>query len=183
MATLITPDREQITPVSAPSMIGIDPDRVPCSRLTMLNAVVCPASAQHSSATTSRNEVTAMHARRSHLLIGTNARAAPIAIDIPPHTSQVTRAAMLRFGTVTLANGWEKANVESPAWEKYPSTKMSMSPKNTNVAGASQRRKALPGTATVDSTVGTRSEIVMRSPPWTARRGRRPPLAIGTPPG
>src|SRR5580704_18086208 len=118
MATLITPEREQITPVRAPSMIGIDPDSVPCSRFTMLNAVVCPASAQHSSATMSRNETNAMHDRRSHLPIGANARATAIAIEIPPHTSQVTRAAMLRFGTVTLANGWEKANVASPEWEK-----------------------------------------------------------------
>src|SRR3984885_4333768 len=173
MATLITPDREQITPVSAPSMIGIDPDRVPCSRFTMLNAVFCPASAQHSSARTSRNETTAMHARRSHLLIGTNARATAIAIDSPPHTSQVTRAATLRFGTVILANASEKANVESPAWEKYPSTKMSMSPNSRNVAGASQRRKALPGGGGGDRTVGTRSVIVMRSTPWTARGGPR----------
>ena len=86
MAMLITPDREQMTPVSAPSMIGIDPARVPWSRFTTLNAVLCPASAQHSSETTSRNETTAMATRRSHLPIGTNARTAAIAIDIPPHT-------------------------------------------------------------------------------------------------
>src|SRR5260370_18028762 len=178
MATLITPEREQIRRVRGRSMIGIDPDSVPCSRFTMLNAVVCPASAQHSSATTSRNETTAMHDRRSHLPIGTNARATAIAIDIPPHTSQVTRAAMLRFGTVTLANAEEKANVASPAWEKYPSTKMSMSPNNRNVAGASQRRKALPCAAAADRTVGTRSVVVMRSPPLTPQQGRRLPRAI-----
>ena len=40
MATLITPDREQTTPVSAPSMIGIESAKVPCSRFTTLNAVV-----------------------------------------------------------------------------------------------------------------------------------------------
>ena len=86
MAMLITPDREQMTPVSAPSMIGIDPARVPCSRFTMLNAVVCPASAQHSSESTSRNETTAMATRFSVLPNGKNARAAAIAIDIPPDT-------------------------------------------------------------------------------------------------
>ena len=40
MPTLITPEREHTTPVSAPSMIGIDPARVPCSRFTTLNGVV-----------------------------------------------------------------------------------------------------------------------------------------------
>ena len=86
MAMLITPDREQMTPVSAPSMIGIDPARVPCSRFTTLNAVLCPASAQHSSDSTSRNETTAMATRLSIWLNGRNARATPIAIDIPPLT-------------------------------------------------------------------------------------------------
>ena len=40
---------EQITPVSAPSMIGMESLSVPESRFTMLNAIVCPPSAQTSS--------------------------------------------------------------------------------------------------------------------------------------
>ena len=65
MAMLITPDREQMTPVSAPSMIGIDPASVPCSRFTMLNDVLSPASAQHSSETMNKNTTTAMVTRRT----------------------------------------------------------------------------------------------------------------------
>ena len=67
MAMLITPDLEQITPVSAPSMIGIDPLKVPCSRFTTLTAVVSPASAQQSSETMSRNVTSAMATRRQRL--------------------------------------------------------------------------------------------------------------------
>ena len=91
MPMLITPDREQITPVSAPSMIGIDSLSVPCSRFTTLNEVLSPASAQHSSDTTSRTQTTAMATRRRTLPSGRKARAAPIAIEIAPQTKQVTR--------------------------------------------------------------------------------------------
>ena len=71
---LITPDREQMTPVSAPSMIGIDWLKVPCSRFTTLTAVVSPASAQQSSETMNRNVTSAMAARRHALLSGTKAQ-------------------------------------------------------------------------------------------------------------
>ena len=86
MAMLITPDLEQMTPVSAPSMIGIDPARVPDSRFTMLNAVLSPASAQHSCATTNRKQTKPSATRRHTLLSGAKARAAAIAIEIAPHT-------------------------------------------------------------------------------------------------
>jgi hypothetical protein len=86
MAMLITPDREQITPVSAPSMIGIDPASVPCSRFTTLNDVLSPASAQHSSETMNRNVTTAMATRRSTGASGRKAHAAARATVIPPHT-------------------------------------------------------------------------------------------------
>ena len=48
MPMFTTPDREQITPVSAPSMIGMDWLSVPDSRFTTLNEVVWPAPAQQS---------------------------------------------------------------------------------------------------------------------------------------
>ena len=43
IAMLMTPDVEQITPVSAPSMIGIETLSVPDSRFTTLNGIDCPA--------------------------------------------------------------------------------------------------------------------------------------------
>ena len=115
MAMLITPDLEHTTPVSAPSMIGIDPARVPCSRFTTLNAVFCPASAQHSSETTSRNETTAMATRRSPLAHAARTRAPRRSRSISRRIrSRSAAAGRVRFGTVTLANGWENANVASP---------------------------------------------------------------------
>ncbi len=75
-----------MTPVSAPSMIGIDPARVPDSRFTMLNEVLCPASAQHSSAMTNRKQTSPSATRRHTLLSGAKARATASAIEIPPHT-------------------------------------------------------------------------------------------------
>ena len=86
MPTLITPEREHTTPVSAPSMIGIESLNVPCSRFTTLNAVVRPASAQHSRETTNRKMTTAMATRRSAVLSGTKARTAAITSVIAPHT-------------------------------------------------------------------------------------------------
>ena len=53
---LITPDVEQITPVSAPSMIGIESSSVPDSRFTTLNGIDWPASDQASSAMTNSEE-------------------------------------------------------------------------------------------------------------------------------
>ena len=78
-------------------------------------------------------------------------------------------AGRVRFGTVTLANGWENAKVASPWCAFSPRTKMSTSPNTANAAGASQRRKALLGglAAKSRSTGGTRSATVMRSTPWT----------------
>ena len=71
-----TPDREQITPVSAPSMIGMDWLSVPCSRFTTLNWVVSQAPAQQSRASTNRNTTTAMLTRRQRVLSFTTARSA-----------------------------------------------------------------------------------------------------------
>ena len=69
---------------------------------------------------------------------------------------------------MTLAKGWENANVASPLCEYPPRTKMSTSPNARNVAGASQRRKGLTGAAAVSSRSGcTWLAIVMRSTPWT----------------
>ena len=86
MPTLITPEREHTTPVSAPSMIGIDWFKVPCSRFTTLNAVVRPASAQHSRARTNRKTTTAMATRFSAVPNGRKARSAAITRVIAPHT-------------------------------------------------------------------------------------------------
>ena len=68
---------------------------------------------------------------------------------------------------MTLANSWENAKVASPWCAFSPRTKMSMSPKTRNVAGASHRRTALTGAAPASSTVGTRSVVVMRPIPST----------------
>ena len=145
MAMLITPDREQMTPVSAPSMIGIDPASVPCSRFTTLNEVVCPAPAQHSSETMNRNMTTAMATRRQHHAQRQKGprrrqrdgnRAAHVAGDGGGQRSGSAR---------DLGERRENAKVASPECAKTPSTKMSMSPKSRNAAGASHRRKALTG--------------------------------------
>ena len=61
---LMTPEVEQITPVSAPSMIGIESSSVPDSRFTMLNGIDCPPSAQASSAMMNRNSTTPTMTRR-----------------------------------------------------------------------------------------------------------------------
>ena len=86
MATLITPDREQMTPVSAPSMMGIELAKVPCSRFTTLTPVVSPASAQQNSETMNKNMTSAIATRRHHLLSGRKARSTATAIDTAPHT-------------------------------------------------------------------------------------------------
>ena len=86
MAMLITPEREHTTPVSAPSMIGIESFSVPCNRFTTLNAVVRPASAQHSKETTNRKMTAPMATRFSAVLSGRNARRAAITRVIAPHT-------------------------------------------------------------------------------------------------
>jgi hypothetical protein len=65
IAMLTTPDREQITPVSAPSMIGIDWLSVPDSRFTTLNAIDWPASAQASSETTNKKSTRPTTTRRT----------------------------------------------------------------------------------------------------------------------
>jgi len=76
MPMFTTPDREQITPVSAPSMIGMDWLSVPCSRFTTLNVVVWPAPAQQARASTNRNTTAAMVTRRQRVLSFTTARSA-----------------------------------------------------------------------------------------------------------
>ena len=85
MPMFTTPDREQITPVSAPSMIGIDWLSVPCSRFTMLNVVVWPAPAQHIRASTNKNTTTPMVTRRQTVLSGTTARSAASTSVSAPH--------------------------------------------------------------------------------------------------
>src|ERR1017187_6652886 len=86
MPTLITPEREHTTPVSAPSMIGIESLNVPCSWFTTLNDVASPASAQHSKARTSKKMTTPMVTRRSVTPNGRKARSAAIARLSAPHT-------------------------------------------------------------------------------------------------
>jgi len=67
-------------------MIGIESFRLPCSRFTTLNAVVRPASAQHSRAMTNRKMTTAMDTRFSTVPNGRNARSTAITRVIAPHT-------------------------------------------------------------------------------------------------
>ena len=64
MAMLTTPEVEQITPVSAPSMIGIESLSEPDIRFTTLNGIVCPASAQAISATMNKKSTTPRMTRR-----------------------------------------------------------------------------------------------------------------------
>src|SRR5581483_5775909 len=160
MPMLTTPDREQITPVSAPSMIGIDWLSVPCSRFTMLNGLLWPASAQHSRDTMKATTTTPMLTRRHRVGIGTNARTPASTSDAAPQPRQVTSAGSCRFGTETLANGWEKAKLASPLCANRPNTRMSTRPKMANPTGASQRRQGLTGAASA-TTTGDRSVIVM----------------------
>ena len=75
MAMLITPEVEQITPVSAPSMIGMETFSVPESRFTTLNGIDCPPSAQASSAMMNRNSTTPTITRRQHARRGGRCRA------------------------------------------------------------------------------------------------------------
>src|ERR1700753_3715572 len=60
MAMLMTPDVEQMTPVSAPSMIGIESSSVPDSWFTTLNEIDWPASDQAISAMTKKNSTRPM---------------------------------------------------------------------------------------------------------------------------
>ena len=85
MPMFTTPDREQITPVSAPSMIGIDWLSVPCSRFTMLNVVVSQAPAQHIRARTNRNTTTPIVTRRQRVFSFTTARSAASTRVSAPH--------------------------------------------------------------------------------------------------
>jgi len=91
MAMFTTPDVEQITPVSAPSMIGIETFSVPESRFTTLNGIDCPPDAQAISATMNRKSTTPMITRRStrpsEMIPSTSSsRAAARASVIAPHT-------------------------------------------------------------------------------------------------
>ena len=182
MPMLTTPDREQITPVSAPSMIGIDWLSVPCSRFTTLNGLLCPASAQHSRDTTKASSTMPMLTRRHRADIGTNARTPASTSDTAPHAKQVAAAGSERSGTETVANGWEKAKVASPLCANRPNTKMSISPNTANPTGASQRRQGLIVAASAITT-GLCSVMVMRDPfrsglrrprPWWHAAGRLP---------
>ena len=85
MPMFTTPDREQITPVSAPSMIGMDWLSVPCSRFTTLNDVVWPAPAQHIRATMNKNTTTPMLTRRHRVFSFTTARSAARTSVSAPH--------------------------------------------------------------------------------------------------
>ena len=64
MAMLITPEVEQITAVSAPSMIGMERLSEPESRFTTPTGIGCPPPAQASSAMTNRNSTAPMTTRR-----------------------------------------------------------------------------------------------------------------------
>src|ERR1700749_1570335 len=161
-----TPDREQITPVSAPSMIGMDWLSVPWNRFTMLNVVVWPAPAQHIRARTNRNTTTPMVTRRQTVLSGTTARSAASTSDSAPHAKQVSAAGSERLGMVTLANGWEDANGTSPWGASRPNTKMYTSPNTGNAVGASQRRQVLTGAASA-LTTWMCSVMVMPAPSRT----------------
>src|SRR5690348_10205921 len=171
---LTTPDREQITPVSAPSMIGIDWLSVPWSRFTTLNGLLWPASAQHSRDRMKANTTTAMLTRRHRTDIGTNARAPASTSDTAPQAKQVAAAGRLRFGIETLANGWEKAKVASPEWANRPNTKMSISPNRANPTGASQRRQGLIGAASATTTGVCSVIVIMRGPFRSGPRRPRP---------
>ena len=83
-----------------------------------------------------------MDARRQPGPIGTQPAATPDSDRDPAADVAGQRAGSDRFGTVTLANGWENANVASPGCAKYPSTKMSISPKSDERRG---RRPAAAG--------------------------------------
>jgi len=85
MPTLITPEREHTTPVSAPSMIGIESLNVPCSWFTTLNGNR-PASAQHSNARISKKAMTPMASRRSMMPNGRKARSTATTRLSAPHT-------------------------------------------------------------------------------------------------
>ena len=91
IAMLMTPEVEQITPVSAPSMIGMESLSVPESRFTMLNGIACPPSAQTSSAMMNRNSTTPTITRRQTrprwMIPSTSSvRTAASASEIAPHT-------------------------------------------------------------------------------------------------
>ena len=82
---------EQITPVSAPSMIGMESLSVPESRLTMLNGIDWPPSAQTSSAMMNRNSTTPTITRRQTrprwMIPSTSSvRTTASASEIAPHT-------------------------------------------------------------------------------------------------
>src|SRR6516162_3069187 len=90
MAMLITPEVEQITPVSAPSMIGIEMFSVPDIRFTTLNGIVCPPDAQAISATMNRKStaptITRRHTRPRRTMPSTSSsRAAAKASVRAPH--------------------------------------------------------------------------------------------------
>ena len=91
MAMLTTPEVEQITPVSAPSMIGIESSSEPDSRFTTLNGIVCPASAQAMSATMKRKSTAPRMTRRAtrpsrSTPVTSSSRRSASASVIPPHT-------------------------------------------------------------------------------------------------
>ena len=74
---------------------------------------------------------------------------------------------------MTLANGWEDANVTSPWCASRPNTKMFTSPNTANVAGPSQRRQVVTGAASAFTT-GARSVMVMPAPSRIGPRRPRP---------
>src|SRR5580693_7650222 len=176
IAMLITPEVEQITPVSAPSMIGIESLRVPDSRFTTLNEIDCPASDQAISEITKVNSTRPIATRRpvfpsasrpSRDSSRTKARTRLTA----PQTKQVTAAGSGRLGTETLANSGVKANVAVPC-ACSPNTRMSIRPKTAKVTGAAYRPAQVtagPASDSGGSRDGSRAaEVeVTRSTPWT----------------
>src|SRR5215469_15737886 len=195
IAMLITPEVEQITPVSAPSMIGIETLSVPDSRFTTLNEIDCPASDQASSETTKKNSTSPSMTRRSTRPMETtpssaSSRQPARSSVIAPPTKQAAAAETTRLGTVTLANWGVNENVASP-WACTPKTRMSTSPNTAKVIGAANRpprdtAPAPPAPGPGDSITGNRADCdVTRSTPWTwFRRPRLPaPRAVGKWPG
>src|SRR6266700_5476312 len=178
MAMLMTPDVEQITPVSAPSMIGIESSSEPDIRLTTLNEIAWPASDQAISATTNRKSTrpttTRSAARPSDKSPAMDRnRTTASTRETAPQKYAVPAPGSTRFGTVTLANSGVKPKLAEPC-ACSPKTRMSTRPKTANATGAANRPPhdaAEPAREPDGSSTGNRvaedEDEVTRSTPWT----------------
>src|SRR5450756_151780 len=194
MAMLMTPDVEQITPVSAPSMIGMESSREPDIRFTTLNPIDCPASDQAISAMTNRNSTkpttTRSAARPNDKSPKTDkSRKKARSKETAPQKYAVPAPGSTRFGTVTLANSGVNPNVADPC-ACSPKTRMSTRPNTANAIGAANRppqdaadpAPGPPGSSTgsrvAEDAVGTGDEVT-RSTPWTSPFRPRRPAPLG----